>query len=95
MDMVNVRPKTAAKLREIAANNLDVCPAYVADCGTGYRIIHLRGIAGLPAYYQQFEGAVIEWLPGAEEEDATAVFLRTEEEFGALFANIDIIATKV
>ena len=95
LDMVKVQPKTAEKLRQIVADHPDLCPAYLADCGTGYRVIHLKGFSGLPAYYAQFEGAVIEWLPGAQELECNAAFFRTAEDFGHVFANIDILAHRV
>jgi hypothetical protein len=93
--MVQAQPKTAESIRRLIAANREDCPGYVDDCGSSYRVIHFHGIDDLPPYFKRYAGAVVEWLPGAEEEEIDATFYTTEEEFGAAFANIDILAHKV
>jgi len=95
MTQVHAKPQTTKKLREIASEFPDLCPGYVAYDGTCYRVVHLKGFSGLPAYLSQYEGGVIEWLPGQGEEEGNASLFKTQEDFGAAFANIDILARKV
>lgn len=96
MEQVRAKPTTTERLRQIAANHPDLCPGYVAPDGVCYRVVHLKGFSGLPQYLAQYEGAVIEWLPGHDgDEDCNSSLYRDEESFGQVFANIDILATKV
>ena len=96
MNMVQAKPTTTERLRRIAAEFPDLCPGYIANDGVCYRVLHLKGFSGLPNYHSQYEGAVIEWLPGHDEDaECNASLYKTEEDFGAVFANIDIQAIKV
>ena len=96
MEQVQARPQTVERLRRIAAEFPDLCPGYIAEDGMRYRVIHLKGFSGLGSYLSQYEGAVLEWLPGHNgDADCNASCYKTMDDFGAVFSNLDLTSYRV